>query len=316
MTSPRAGAAAAASAAILFGTVFAATPFVLRSFDPVAGALWRAVVAFALTVPIVLVAAGRDHAYRGRPSGAAKVPPAAPPPASARVLRGIVLGLCGGPFFVAALNLAVDGAGATIGAFVTGLYAVFAALFAPLLLGERLRGTVVAGFAAALAGAALLSGLEPDPQLLGGLAFGVAAALVYALYLDLGRRWSRAYVLRPELLTLASTGTAVPLLAAWLAWTNPESIVPASVEPEALLAVVWVAAAWAFGQILIQASVRRVPAALSSAFLLLNPLTAAVLGYVVLGERLAPVQLFGGGLVLAGMALVLLVPSRVGSGIT
>jgi drug/metabolite transporter (DMT)-like permease len=216
---------------------------------------------------------------------------------------------------VAALNLAVAGAGATIGAFITGLYAVFAALLAPLLLGEPLRAVVVAGFAAALAGAALLSGLEPDPQLLGGLGYGVAAALVYALYLDLGRRWSRAYSLRPELLTLASTGTAVPLLAAWLAWTNPNSIVPVSVKPEALLAVIWVAAAWAFGQILIQASVRRVPASLSSAFLLLNPLTAAALGFVVLGERLAPVQLLGGGLVLVGMGLVLLVPGRVSSGL-
>jgi drug/metabolite transporter (DMT)-like permease len=69
------------------------------------------------------------------------------------------------------------------------------------------------------------------------------------------------------------------------------------------MALLWVAAAWAFGQILVQASVRRISAARSAAFLLLNPLTATALAVVVLGELLSATQVAGAVLVLVGIAL-------------
>ncbi|MFM2106811.1 MAG: hypothetical protein RL338_1843, partial [Chloroflexota bacterium] len=46
-----------------------------------------------------------------------------------------------------------------------------------------------------------------------------------------------------------------------------------------------------------------VPARRTSSLLLLNPLTAALLAALLLGERLEPTQLVGALLVLAGIAL-------------
>ena len=298
MSSTAVGAAAAAAAAVLFGTVFVATAFVLRSFEPVPGALWRAVAAFVMLAPIVLIGFGRTRRAAANDSQAGP-----PRPMRDRVLRALLIGLCGGPLFVAGINIAVAGAGATIAAFVTGMYAVFAALLAPVVLHELLKGRVLLGFVTALVGTALLSGLDPDPQFAGGFAAGIVAALIYGFYLTLGRRWGRAYALAPEMLTLSSTGTAIVLLFAWVAVAEPGTLVPTSIAPEALVALLWVAAAWAFGQILVQASVRRISAARSAAFLLLNPLTASALALLVLGERLSTTQALGAVLVLVGIAL-------------
>jgi drug/metabolite transporter (DMT)-like permease len=47
---------------------------------------------------------------------------------------------------------------------------------------------------------------------------------------------------------------------------------------------------------------RRLEARRASFYLLLNPPTAAVLAFVLLGERLEPHQIVGGGLVLVAIA--------------
>ena len=56
------------------------------------------------------------------------------------------------------------------------------------------------------------------------------------------------------------------------------------------------------GNLLLMASVRRVPAGRTSAALLLTPVASAVIGAVVLGDRLSPAGLLGAGLILAAMA--------------
>ena len=55
-------------------------------------------------------------------------------------------------------------------------------------------------------------------------------------------------------------------------------------------------------QLAILASVRRVPAQRTSAALLIIPLVSAALAAILLGEVLAPVEIFGALLVFAGMA--------------
>jgi drug/metabolite transporter (DMT)-like permease len=78
--------------------------------------------------------------------------------------------------------------------------------------------------------------------------------------------------------------------------------VPAAPPVEAIIALGWMAVVAAMGPVLTVASVRRIPAARSAAFLLLNPITATVLAVILLAERPSPLQLAGGGLVLLGMA--------------
>ena len=68
------------------------------------------------------------------------------------------------------------------------------------------------------------------------------------------------------------------------------------------MAIGWLAVVAGGGQALAVASTRLVPASRTAAFLLLNPVSATILAFALLGERAAPIQVFGGILVLAGMA--------------
>ena len=88
------------------------------------------------------------------------------------------------------MSFAVQLAGATVAGFVATLYAVFAALLAVPILGERLTPTALGAFVLAILGTALLA----DPGSLHGSLEGVLVALVaalgFGLYLVLARKWA------------------------------------------------------------------------------------------------------------------------------
>jgi probable blue pigment (indigoidine) exporter len=198
--------------------------------------------------------------------------------------------------------VAVSQAGATITSFVAGMYAVLAAVFAPALLRERLTQAAVVGFALALVGTLLLAQLHATRSAVIGIAMGVGAAISYALFLVLSRRWSVPWRLSGSLVTLSLVlATGMPL-AGWLLLTDPGAVVPQTVRPEAILGLMWLAIFPSIvAVLLVVAGVRRLDARRSSAFLLLSPVAAAVLSWLLLGERLGTGQLLGAGLVLAGM---------------
>ncbi len=183
------------------------------------------------------------------------------------------------------------------------MYAVLAAVFAPALLRERLTQAAVVGFALALVGTLLLAQLHATRSAVIGIAMGLGAAISYALFLVLSRRWSVPWQLSGSLVTLSLVlATGIPL-AGWLLLTDPGALVPQRVRPEAILGLVWLAIFPSIvAVLLVVAGVRRLDARRSSAFLLLSPVTAAVLSWLLLGERLGTGQLLGAGLVLAGMA--------------
>ncbi len=301
----RAGALFAAGAAVLFGSAYVATAFQLRSFTPLVGAFWRSLL--ALIVLAGILAVGALPAAPAIPIGVSRV---------GRFVRLVILGAFGGLIFLVGMNLAVGLAGATITSFVAGLYAILAAVLGWLLLGERLSRSALAGFAVALVGTALLAELDPSSPSVPGFIAGLAAALSFALYLVLTRRWSRRYGLAGPIIALATFAAASAGLLGFLAVTNPASILPAAPAPASLLALAWLVFASVTGQLFVIASVRRIDARRSSTFLLLNPITATILSALLLGERLAPIQLVGGGLVLLGMAMssgLLVRPTRLRS---
>ena len=286
----RFGTLAAAGAAILYGTAWVATAYVLRSFTPLAAGAWRGSLAFAAA--IVLVAAGVLPAprLRGRPPGT--------------VPRVVVIALFGGPIFAVGMNLAIAGAGATIAAFVAGLFAVIAALMAPAILHERLRPTAVAAFGVAIVGVLLLSGLDPTHSSGGGIIAGLGAAFSFALYLVLSRRWSKSHGLDTATIAIPVFAAQALVLGGFELVRDRSVLVPETLVPISILALAWLVVGPSLsGNFLAAASVRRIPARRTSALLLLNPLTAAVLGVVILGERPSPVQLVGGVLVLGAIAV-------------
>jgi drug/metabolite transporter (DMT)-like permease len=219
----------AALAAMGFGSAYVATSFALTAFEPVPAAAWRSLLA-AVAVGAFIAARGlrgRATPDRTPSAGVAAMAADVNPDPAARMVRLLVLAFFAGPLFLASMNLAIAHVGAAIAAFVAGLYAVLSAVIAPVLLPERLTPRVLAGFVLALLGTALLAELDPSGTDLAGMGWGLLAAISFALYLVLARRWSSAY--RLDGLTVAfSTGVLTAfVLGGFVLLTEPGLLVPA-----------------------------------------------------------------------------------------
>jgi probable blue pigment (indigoidine) exporter len=289
----RVGTLAAAGAAILFGAAYPATAIALRSFSPIG----IAAIACVLALPVVLGLAAVGLVPRPRIRGLT----------GPALLRLIVLAALGGLLFIAAANVAVALSGPTVTGFVAPLYAVAAAVFAVPILGEPLRARTVGAFAIALVGTALIAGVGPGAETLtslAGVALGVLAAVSFGLYIVLARRWSGPYGLDGTLVTIASLTGRGPFLLLIELVVGSGPLVPPSPDPAAVVALLSIAfGASSTANLLLLASVRRVPAARTSAALLLVPVSSAVLGAVLLADQLTPVQLVGAALIVIGIAI-------------
>ncbi len=286
----RIGLAFAALAAIIYGAAYPATAIALRSFSP----LGIAALACTLALPVVigLGAVG----LLPRPSVRGLDRP--------RVLRLAVLSGLGGLVFIAAINVAVALSGSTITGFVAPLYAVAAALLAVPLLGERVRTATIVAFAIAILGTVLLAGAVPDLESALGAAMALFGAGCFGLYIVLARRWSRRYALDGTLVTIGNLIGRGPILLLVELVRAPDTLLPASPDPAAVIALLSIAlGSSSTANLLLMASVRRVPAGRTSAVLLLTPISSALLGAVLLQDHLAPVQLVGAGLILVGIAV-------------
>jgi probable blue pigment (indigoidine) exporter len=285
-TSEAVGQASAAIAAALFGTAYVGTAFAIRSFTPLGAAMWRGILATAVLSVAALAVGGRPRRSDLDWS---------------RVWRMCVLGLTGGLGFVASMNLAVSMAGASLAAFAASLSPVLAAILAPLVLGERLTRTAVAGFAVAVFGTGLLSGTNAA-DVGPGVLFGLCASLSFGVFLLLSRRWSRPFGLSGTTIAwwIAAT-TALGLLPFELLF-EPAKMIPQQLRPDAALGLLWLALVpGVLAQLFVVSSVRRVAARSSAAMLLISPVTAALVAGWLLGETLGGWQLFGAGLILAGV---------------
>ena len=282
------GALFAGLSAMLYGSSYVATAIALRSFTPLTVAAWRGVLSALVLGAILVLPAMRSHLPTGITAGDAG--------------RLVLMGLLGGAAFTLAMNAAVGISGATVTAFVAGLYAVLAAALAIPLLGERLERSTLAALLAALFGTLLLADLRLNVETIVGIGLALVAAASFGLYLVLSRGWARSRGLSGAVVGLSSLAmTGVAGLTA-VALTG-EPLVPDAPRTDALLAIAWLALGpGVVAVVLVVAGMQLLPARLASVFLLLNPPTAAVLAFVLLGERLSALQLIGGACVLAAMA--------------
>lgn len=282
------GAAFSALAAVLYGSSYVATAIALRSFTPIGVAAWRGVLGAAILAVILML-----------PAMSALRPAR---PTRDGLIRLGLMGLVGGAIFTVAMNAAVAIAGATVTAFVAGLYAVTAAVLAIPLLGERLERSTLLALLAALVGTILLSGLRLDAGTLAGVGIALVAAAAFGLHLVLSRRWGAMHGLTGPLIGL-STQAISGIATLLLLLTVGEQVLPPAPRVDAWVAIAWLAIGpGAAAAVLVVAGIQRLEARRASIFLLLNPPTAAVLGFVLLGERLTILQLIGGACVLAAIA--------------
>jgi drug/metabolite transporter (DMT)-like permease len=286
----RVGIAFAVGAAILYGAAYPATAVALGSFSPLAIA--GLACSIALPVVVVLAAIG----VLPRPSATVLAP--------GNLARLITLGLLGGLAFIAATNIAVGLAGPTVTGFVAPLYAVAAAVLAVPILGERLRPTTVLAFVLALIGTALLAGGAPvGGSSAAGVGLAVVAAALFGLYIVVARRWGRAHGIDGTSVTIANLIGRGPILLLIEAARVSGPIIPADVDPAAVIAVLTIAfGSSSTANLFLMASVRRVEAGRTAAALLLTPVASAVIGALLLDDRLTPVELAGAGLILVGIA--------------
>lgn len=282
------GALFAGISAMLYGSSYVATAIALRSFTPLTVAAWRGLLSALILGAILLLPAMRSHLPRGITLG--------------DLGRLMLMGLLGGAAFTLAMNAAVGITGATVTAFVAGLYAVLAAALAIPVLGERLERLTLAALLAALFGTLLLADLTLNAETVAGIGLALVAAASFGLYLVLSRGWARSRGLSGAVVGLSSLAmTGVAGLAAVVLAAEP--MVPDAPRADALVAIAWLALGpGVVAAVLVVAGMQLLPARLASAFLLLNPPTAALLALVLLGERLTALQLIGGACVLAAMA--------------
>jgi drug/metabolite transporter (DMT)-like permease len=168
---------------------------------------------------------------------------------------------------------------------------------------ERLTAPRFAGLALALAGVGLTVAMEAaEPGRILAIAAVIAATLMYALGAVYASLWVSG---REGALTIATgqiiMAFAVALPAALLLESTPSVEALTAPVVGSLLALGAIGTGAAF--VVFYSLIERVGATNTTLVTYLIPLVAVVAGTLVLGERLAPLTLAGGGLIIAGVWL-------------
>lgn len=260
--------------------------------DPTAIAFWR--LAFALP-PLALWAA-----FDPQPNA-----PRAEPEASGGGRLWLFLALAafffaGDLVFWHAGIVRTTAANATLLANMTPVVMAFAAWF---LFRERPTPLFVAGLAAAILGAVMLSGanLSIAPERVTGDALSIVTAFWYASYM-LAVKAARARMTTGRVMFLSTLGSVPIVAAAVFVLGANDRFIP--VDP---VGWVWLVGLGlvphAIGQGGLAYGLGRLPAALSALVVLIQPIVAAILGWILFGEALVEIQLAGGALIVAGIVI-------------
>jgi drug/metabolite transporter (DMT)-like permease len=238
--------------------------------------------------------------------GSAARRPAEPPAAAGNAMLLVAAGL----FFAGDLALwhwsirFTTVANATL---LANLAPIFVTLAGYLLFSERFSRQFLLGMALAIAGAGILMGesLGFGAEHLLGDVLGLTTAAFYAGYImsvaHLRSRLSTATIMAWSGVVSCAALLTVTLLLG-------ETLLPVTPEGWAVLFGLALLS-HAGGQSLIAFALARLPAALSSVSLLLQPAIAAVLAWAILAEPLGPWQMSGAMVILGGIYL-----ARRGSG--
>jgi DME family drug/metabolite transporter len=217
-------------------------------------------------------------------------------------VRDALLGACGVIVYPLAFYTSMAWAGVAVGTVVSlGSAPVFSALLERLVDGTRLSRRWSAATAAAAAGCAALVLGAPSQDAGGRAAAGVALGLLagagYAGYAyQAARLITRGYSSRGAMGAVFGLG-AVVLLPLFAATGGPLTGEPRGLAIVAYLAVVpmWLA------YVLFGAGLARVPVSAATTLTLFEPVVAALLGVLVVGERLGAAGWSGVALVTAGL---------------
>jgi DME family drug/metabolite transporter len=202
---------------------------------------------------------------------------------------------------------AIANCGVTIATLVTICLApVIVVLLAAFFLRERVTRRILLALVGALVGTALLTGAPSGQKAFGSLLVGVllslASAATYAMVILLARMLSgRYHSLQVNVVSFA-IGTLLLLACSLL--TTPLVLSYPTTGWLLLLYLGVVPTALAY--MLFQVGMCSTPATLTSILTFCEPLTAAILAWLLFGERLSLLGLLGAALLLGAMALLAL----------
>ena len=249
-----------------------------------------AVFRCAYAVPLLAVLAARESRLYG------------PRPA-----RDHWIGVAAGVLFSADLitwHHSIENVGAGLATVFGNLQVVLVAFAAWAVLGERPERRIVVAVPVVFMGAVMIAGvLESggygrDPLL--GTMYGVLTTLAYTGFLLVLRQVNRD-VRRPAGPLLDATAAAAVVSAVAGGIIGDVDLVP-SWPSHAWLALLALTSQ-VIGWLLISVSLPRLPAALTSVLLLMQPVGAVVLAVIILGEDPSALQLGGTVVMLAGVCL-------------
>jgi drug/metabolite transporter (DMT)-like permease len=270
-----------------FCIAFSGILFRLAHVSPATGAFFRCLWALP---PLWWLARREDRRY-GR-----------------RSPRARLLAAAAGAFFavdLVAWHHAVEEVGAGLSTVLGNLQVVLVGPIAWLLLRERPHARTLAGMPIALAGVVLISGAVGsgaygrNPPL--GVVYGVATALAYTGFLLTLRHGSGD--LRRVAGPLADATVVAGLGSALLGVAFGELDLTPSLRAQGWL-VLLALSSQALGWLVIAVSLPRLPAALTSVLLTLQPVLSVLFAAAILGEAPSELQLLGVAGVLVGLLVV------------
>jgi drug/metabolite transporter (DMT)-like permease len=276
------------AALLIGGAAIGGSPIFVRLSEvgPMATAFWR--VALAL-IPLVVWSQLRNGAATDKP-------PQRLSDYAMLVLPGVFLAIDLGAWHLSLTMTSV--ANATL---LANVAPVFVTLASWALFRSPVSGVFLGGLVTAIAGVVVLKG---GPAALGGgdLAgdgIAIIAAMFYAGYiLAIGRLRSRFATNR---IMLWSTASAAVCMLPMALFTEPSLLPPSAFGWAMLLGLAFVSHAG--GQVAITYALAYLPPAFSSLTLLLQPVVAAFLAWLLLSEPVGLMQAIGGAIVLVGILI-------------
>ena len=207
-------------------------------------------------------------------------------------------------FFISSIRIPV-----AVTSILLYLYPVFVTILAWIFLREALTGIKLVALAMGLGGCVLTLGA---PQVGGdwlGIGLGIAAAVLYSIYIVLGARFQVGISSSvASFYVMASASTIFILVGLVSGQLNLDISLQAYAAILGLALVCTVVAVYLF-----LVGVKRIGPSQASIISTVEPVGTAILGALLLGESLSGMQVAGGALVLAAVLLLSLRPSGMSS---
>ncbi len=291
--------------AVLWGTTGSAQALGPADASPLAVGATRLVVGGALLVAYAVVlrlAIGARSTIRRAQAGTAVGGP--PPDRRTLVLSGLI-GAAAVATYQATFFAAVDVAGVALGTAVAiGSAPVSTGLIEWGLRHRPPPGRWWLATTTTTAGVVILAG--PSQLVLSGVLLALGAGLSYAVYATASKSLLDAGIPGPTAMAVVFGGGGLLLLPVlptldlgWLA------------TAEGIALVAWLGGATILvAYLLFAAGLSAVPASTAATLSLAEPLTAAILGVVLLAERPSSIALVGAAAMLVGLAVLVAPSSR------